>query len=120
LGEGVDFCGVGGRPNPLFENRLLVDQRIGPTLSVKRNNNLSSVIGRCGAHRRKLRTTFWHVYYFFIGITSIQYTSFKKKIPQIRMLHSVPKLVGNHSDQGLLRKKNFIVFICKQTETKIF
>jgi hypothetical protein len=39
---------------------------------VKRNNNLGSAIGRCGAHRRKLRTSFWHVYYFFIGITSIE------------------------------------------------
>jgi hypothetical protein len=46
------------RPNPLFEIRLLVEQRIRPTLGVKRNNNLSSAIGRCGAHRRKLRTTF--------------------------------------------------------------
>ncbi len=32
------------------------------TNGVKRNNNLSSAIGRCGAHRRKLRTTFWHVF----------------------------------------------------------
>jgi hypothetical protein len=46
------------RPNPLFENRLLVKQRIGPTFGVKRNKNLSSAIGRCGVHRRKLRTTF--------------------------------------------------------------
>jgi hypothetical protein len=44
--------------SPLFENSLLVEQRIGPTNGVKRNNNLSSTIGRCGAHRRKPRTTF--------------------------------------------------------------
>jgi hypothetical protein len=41
-----------------FENRLLVEQRIVPTLSVKRNNNFRSSIGRSGAHQRKLRTTF--------------------------------------------------------------
>jgi hypothetical protein len=49
----------------------VVEQRILTVQVVKRNNNLGSAIGRCGAHRRKLRTTFWHVYYFFIGITSI-------------------------------------------------
>jgi hypothetical protein len=31
-------------PNPLFEIRLLVEQRIRPTLGVKRNNNLSSAV----------------------------------------------------------------------------
>ncbi len=41
------------------------------TLSVKRNKKFSYASCRCGAHRRKLRTIFWHVYYFFIGITSI-------------------------------------------------
>jgi hypothetical protein len=59
------------RPNPLFDKQAVREQRIGPTFGVKRNNNLSSAIDRCGAHRRKLRTTFWHVYYFFLGITSI-------------------------------------------------
>jgi hypothetical protein len=49
----------------------VVEQRILTIEVVKRNNNLGSAIGRCGAHRRKLRTTFWQVYYFFIGITSI-------------------------------------------------
>jgi hypothetical protein len=53
------------------EQGLFVEQRILTVQVVKRNNNLGSAIGRCGAHRRKLRTTFWHVYYFFIGITSI-------------------------------------------------
>ncbi len=47
------------RYNPLFENRLLVEQRILPTFSVKRNKKFSSAIGRSGAHRRKLRTTFY-------------------------------------------------------------
>jgi hypothetical protein len=56
------------RPNPLFDKQTVLEQRIGPTLSIKRNKNFRSAIGRCGAHRRKLRTTSWHVYYFFIGI----------------------------------------------------
>ncbi|EFX72396.1 hypothetical protein DAPPUDRAFT_110844 [Daphnia pulex] len=43
-------------------NQTVLEQRIWPTNGVKRNNNLSSAIGRCGAHRRKLRTTFWHVF----------------------------------------------------------
>jgi hypothetical protein len=39
------------RPDPLFENRLLVEQRIWPTHGVNCNNNLSSAIGRCGAQQ---------------------------------------------------------------------
>jgi hypothetical protein len=50
------------RPDPLFDKQTVLEQRIWPTNGVKRNNNLSSAIGRCGAHRRKLRTTFWHVF----------------------------------------------------------
>ncbi len=57
-----------------FSKNFLIGLRLLLRLTievVKRNNNLGSAIGRCGAHRRKLRTTFWHVYYFFIGITSM-------------------------------------------------
>jgi hypothetical protein len=57
--------------SPLFENRLLVEQRIGPTNGVKRNNSLSSAIGRCGA--RKPRTTFCSISSFFIGIVILNY-----------------------------------------------
>ncbi len=45
-----------------FENRLLVEQRIVLTLSVKRNKNFRSAIGRSGTHRRKLRTTFGYLF----------------------------------------------------------
>jgi hypothetical protein len=40
------------------EQGLFVEQMILTIEVVKRNNNLSSAIGRCGAHRRKLHTIF--------------------------------------------------------------
>jgi hypothetical protein len=40
------------------QNRLLFEQGIGGPPSIKQNKNFHSAIGRSGAHRRKLRTTF--------------------------------------------------------------
>jgi hypothetical protein len=57
---------------PLGHNKQTVlEQRIGPTFGFKRNKKFSSAIGRSGAHRRKLRTTFGYVAYFWIAIRSI-------------------------------------------------
>jgi hypothetical protein len=57
--------------NPLFDKQTALEQRIGPTFGFKRNKKFSSAIGRSGAHRRKLRTTFGYVAYFWIAIRSI-------------------------------------------------
>jgi hypothetical protein len=46
--------------------KWVLEQRIVPTLSVKRNKNYSSAIGRSGAHRCKLRTTFYSTTTFWL------------------------------------------------------
>jgi hypothetical protein len=48
------------------------------TFGFKRNKMFSSAIGRSGAHRRKLRTTFGYVAYFWIAIRSIDVIPMKK------------------------------------------
>jgi hypothetical protein len=42
-----------------WEKQTILEERIVPTLRVKRNKNFRSAIGRSGAHHRKLRTTFY-------------------------------------------------------------
>jgi hypothetical protein len=54
------------RYNPFFKIRLLLEQRIVPTLSVKRNKSYRSAIGRSGAIRRKQRMTFYSTTTFWL------------------------------------------------------
>jgi hypothetical protein len=61
---------VGGFQNKIAV-RICLDHTV-PTLSVKRNKNFISAIGRSVAHRRKLRKTFCST--ATIGNSPIAYT----------------------------------------------
>ncbi len=54
------------RSNPLFKIRLLLEQRIVPTLSVELNKNYRSAIRRSDAIRRKQRLTFYSTTTFWL------------------------------------------------------
>ncbi|EFX80144.1 hypothetical protein DAPPUDRAFT_304196 [Daphnia pulex] len=91
-----------------------LEQRIGPTLGVKCNNNLSSAISRCGAHRRKLRTTFWHMSRASLNCESETRNAKRLKCgkavrngPKFWDRFAGPNAGGHTKERNILRNKKF-------------